>query len=252
MLLFDMTTTALNNHVGQRQTGRVPHYRTSISVALILILGLSALALGVYLVSITSFVILFAGMFCFGIGVLYNYGPLPVSRTPFGEVVSGAVMGGFIPFIAVEINRSMIGIAFPDPGRLVLSIDWLEAAALGFVVVPLICCIANIMLANNICDVEEDVSVRRYTLPFYIGLKKSLWLYRLLYVTAYVFLALASVLGIIPVFSMITLLTIIPVRKNIRRFSELQDKRQTFITAVQNFLIILIPYTACIWLGVLM
>jgi len=249
MLLFDMTTTAINNHVGHRQTGRVPHYRVSISVAIILIMGLSALALGIYLVSITSIVILLAGMLCFGIGVLYICGPLPIARTPFGELVSGTVMGVFIPFIAVEINRPMIGIAFPDFNRLVITIDWLDTAALGFAVMPLICCIANIMLANNICDMQEDVSVRRYTLPFYIGLKKSLWLYGLIYATAYLFIILASVLGIIPVFSVITLLTIIPVRKNIRRFNDFQDKQQTFITAVKNFLTILIPYTACIWLG---
>ena len=252
MLLFDMTTTALNNHVGHRQTGRVPHYRASISVAIFLTMGLCALALGIYLVSITSIVILLAGMFCFGVGVLYNYGPLPIARTPFGELVSGTVMGIFIPFIAVEITRSMIGIAFPEFSRLVISVDWLNAGALGLAVMPLICCIANIMLANNICDMQEDVSVHRYTLPFYIGLKKSLWLYKRIYATAYVFIIIASVLGIVPIFSVITLLTIIPVRKNIRRFNDIQDKRQTFITAVKNFLIILTPYTACIWLGALM
>ena len=251
MLLFDMTTTALNNHVGHRQTERVPHYRVPISAAIILVMGLSALALGIYLVSITGIVILLAGMFCFSVGILYNYGPLPIARTPFGELVSGTVMGVFIPFIAVEINHSMIGIAFPDISRLIISIDWLEAAALGFAVMPLICCIANIMLANNICDMQEDVLVRRYTLPFYFGLKKSLWLYGLLYATAYVFIILASVLGFIPVFSVITLLTIIPVRKNIRSFNDLQDKSQTFITVVKNFLVILVPYTACIWLGAL-
>jgi len=252
MLLFDMTTTALNNHVGHRQTERVPHYRGSVSVAIILIMGLSALALGLYLVSISSMVILFVGMLCFGTGIIYNYGPLPIARTPFGELVSGTVMGVFIPFIAVEINRSMIGIAFPDFSRLVISIDWLDAAALGFTVMPLICCIANIMFANNICDMQEDVSVGRYTLPFYIGLKKSLWLYRLIYAKAYVFIVLASALRIIPIFSVIALLTIIPVRKNIRRFNDVQDKRQTFITAIKNFLVILIPYTACIWLGALL
>ncbi len=30
------------------------------------------------------------------------------------------------------------------------------------------------MLANNICDVEEDVKIGRKTLPFYIGCKNAL------------------------------------------------------------------------------
>ncbi len=248
MLLFDMTTTALNNHVGHRQTGRQPHYSDTVSIALITFMGMSAVALGVYLVSISSIIVLLVGMFCFGVGIIYNYGFLPISRTPFGELVSGTVMGICIPFIAVEINHPIVELIF-EFNRLIVTLDWMEAISFGIVVMPLICCIANIMLANNICDVQEDVEVCRYTLPFYIGVEKSLLLYRLLYITAYVFIAIASVLQVIPIFTLLMLLTLIPVNKNIRRFLEHQDKRETFFMAIINFLTILVPYAACIWLG---
>ena len=251
MLLFDMTTTALNNHVGDRQTGRDPHYRNAVSMAIILLMGLSAMALGLYLVFISDIVVLLAGIFCFGIGIVYNCGFLPLARTPFGELVSGTVMGICIPLIALQINRPIISIGHQGFSRIILSLDWVEAAALGVVVMPLICCISNIMLANNICDMQEDAMVRRYTLPFYIGVEKSLLLYRLLYITAYGFIVIASLLRIVPLFTLVTLLTLIPVKKNIRRFLELQDKRQTFIMAIANFLLIAVPYAACIWIGCL-
>lgn len=247
MLLFDMTTTALNNHAGHRQTGRSPHYSTAVSIAIILIMGLTAATLGLYLVSISSVAVFLVGMLCFGMGIIYNYGPLPIARTPFGELFSGTVMGICIPFIAVEINRPMFDITLNN--RLVIATDWTEPLALGVVVMPLICCIANIMLANNICDVEEDVRVQRYTLPFYIGVKKSLLLYRLLYWAAYIFIAAGTALRLVPFFTAATLLTMILVSKNIRRFIEIQDKKQTFVMAILNFLIILVPYAACIWLG---
>ena len=249
MLLFDMTTTAINNHIGHRQTGRIPHYSGALSLAIIITMLLVAAGLGLYLVSISGIIILLVGIFCFAVGITYTFGPLPVSRTPFGELFSGVVMGVCIPFIAVQINNPLIDISLYQFSRVIIAADWMELLALGIVVMPLICCIANIMLANNICDVEEDARIQRYTLPVCIGVKKSLRLYRLLYLAAYVFIIAASALRIVPVFTLAVLLTIIPVRKNIARFMELQDKQRTFSTAVLNFLIIAVPYAAFMWLG---
>lgn len=251
MLLFDMTTTAINNHVGHRQTGRVPHYSGAMSVAIILVMGLTAAMLGVYLVSMSGIVILFMGIVCFAAGVAYSYGPLPVARTPFGELCSGVVMGAGIPFIVVQINNPIVDIALYGSSRVMITTDWLELLAFGVVVMPLVCCIAAIMLANNICDVEEDARVKRYTLPFYIGVKQSLLLYRLLYIAAYLFIAAGSVLRIVPVFTLVTLLTCIPVRKNVARFTAVQDKSWTFFTVILNFLAIAVPYAVCLWLGFL-
>lgn len=252
MLLFDMTTTALNNHVGQRQTGRVPHYSDAVSIAIILLMGLTATALGLYLVTLSGIIVLLVGIFCFGVGIIYNYGPLPISRTPFGELISGTVMGICIPFLAVEINHPiLLEISMIGSSHILIAMDWMAILAFGVIVMPLICCIANIMLANNICDVEEDVEVRRYTLVFYIGKENSLRLYKLLYMTSYVFIVIGAVCRLVPFFTVAVFLTLIPVRKNIRRFMERQDKQETFFMAILNFLFILAPYAACIWIGCL-
>jgi len=252
MLLFDMTTTAINNHIGHRQTGRSPHYSAAVSLAIIAAMLLSAAVLGLYLVSISGIVILLVGIFCFAIGITYTFGPLPISRTPFGELFSGLVMGVCIPFIAVQINNPIIDISLYNFSRVIIGAEWAELLALGLVVVPLICCIANIMLANNICDVEEDLRIKRYTLPVYIGVEKSLRLYGLLYLAAYLFIAIAAIARVVPLFTLAVLFTCIPVRKNILRLMELQDKKRSFPTAVLNFLLICVPYAACIWLGSLL
>jgi len=249
MLLFDMTTTAINNHVGHRQTGRKPHYPDTLSFTVIVFMGLIAASFGIYLVTISGLVVLFVGILCFGIGIIYSAGPLPIARTPFGELFSGVIMGVCIPFIAVEISHSIVDISFSEIRNVSIYFDRIELASFAVVVLPLICCISNIMLANNICDAEEDIQVKRYTLPFYMGVKNSLLLYKSLYFISYVTLVLAVALGILPIVTLAVLLTIIPVRKNIKKFIAVQDKRKTFSTAIINFLYISGSYAVLIWLG---
>ena len=252
MLLFDMTTTAINNHIGHRQTGRSPHYAGAVSIIIIVAMGLTATVIGVYLAAISNLAVLLVGVLCFGVGFVYSYGPLPIARTPFGELFSGVIMGVCIPFIAVELVVSIVDISFEGFRRVVVTADLMELLALGVVVVPLVCCIANIMLANNICDIEEDVKVQRYTLPFYIGVKNALRLYGFLYIAAYLFIIAGAVIRAVPIFTLTLLFTAVAVKKNVRRFIERQDKSQTFFTAILNFLAITVPYAACIWLGSLL
>jgi 1,4-dihydroxy-2-naphthoate octaprenyltransferase len=59
--------------------------------------------------------------------------------------------------------------------------------AIGFALLAVLpfCLTANIMLANNICDVGHDARVNRYTLPIYLR-KYALHLFAFLYYAAYV------------------------------------------------------------------
>jgi 1,4-dihydroxy-2-naphthoate octaprenyltransferase len=159
-------------------------------------------------------------------------------------------MSVFIPLIAIQISHPLITVSIHDFSRIVVSANWIDLLAFGGLVLPVIFCLAPIMLANNICDTEEDLRVRRYTLPVCVGIEKSLLLYRLLYIASYAAIIAVSLLRVVPLFTLALLLTCIPVSKNVRRFLERQDKRQTFFTSVLNFIIIAVPYAACIWLGV--
>ena len=122
---------------------------------------------------------------------------------------------------------------------------------MGIVFRPLVCCIANSMRANNLCDVEEDVRMQRYTLPYHLGATRSLLLFKLLYAAAFLFVATGIALRLTPIVTLAIFLVIPLVVKNIRLFSQEQNKRTTFITAIHNFFVIIIPYMVCIWTGYL-
>jgi len=252
MLLFDMTATAINNHVGTRQQSKKNNYSDGLSVAIILLMLAGASVLGIYLAYITNLVVLLTGIFCFGIGILYSFGPLPISRTPFGEIFSGIVMGTCIPFLVSIINDPTLLTLELDLPKVFISMNVWDLFCLGVVVLPLICCISNIMLANNICDVEEDIKVKRFTLPYYIGKEYALKLFGVLYAGAFFFILAGVVIRILPLTALIGFAGVVPVFKNIKVFQEQQIKEKTFGVAIKNFLLITVPYMAGIWLSVLL
>ena len=119
------------------------------------------------------------------------------------------------------------------------------------VTLPLVVGISNIMLANNICDIEEDLHNRRYTLPIFIGKESAIWLFVTLYFVGFGAILLGVLIGILPWVSLITLITIKPIVAHLKQFKALQSKEHTFILAVKNFLIMNVTYTLTIILAIL-
>ena len=92
---------------------------------------------------------------------------------PLGEIFSGFTMGLGIFVLAVYLN------VVTNP-PFYLTVDFASGAfrldgnlwaVLAIVVasLPLVCSIANIMLANNLRDLDTDIENHRYTLVYYIG-----------------------------------------------------------------------------------
>lgn len=253
MLLFDLTTTAINNYIDSKTNKQQLDFRRRTALVIIYCLFGISTALGLYLAYLTDIVVLAAGGLCFLCGVLYTYGPLPISRQPLGEVFSGCFYGVMIPFLLMYINMPQgsflsYGIS-PQAISIELKIVPLLTLLL-FSVIPF-CVTANIMLANNICDLESDILAKRYTLPYYIG-KKALWLFAGMYYLTYAATVLMVILKLLSPVCLLSLLSIFPVHKNIRRFFESQEKAVTFIYSIKNFVIIMGADTAAVLLGVLM
>jgi len=251
MFLFDLATTAINNYIDTKTNQQTLQFTRSTALAIIFVLlGVSAF-LGLYLVWLTDVVVLLLGGLCFLCGILYTFGPVPISRQPWGEILSGIFYGFFIPFILLYINM---------PEGTFLTLEWnLQTVSLDLQIVPIstaailsvipVCCTANIMLANNICDVEQDVLVKRYTLPYYLGRKASLHLFAAVYYTTYLAMILMVALKILAPLCLLSLATLIPVRKNIHTFFGEQVKSKTFITSIKNYVIIMGTDTALIFLS---
>lgn len=253
LLCIDMATTAINNYIDYKKANKkygfgyeshnaIVRYNLKESTVLATIFSLLAVAIifGILLFLNTNIVVLILGAISFMIGVLYSFGPIPISRTPFGEIFSGGVMGFIIPFIAAYIHvfdQNIINIGLQG-GILSLNVNLPEITYIFLLSLPAVVAISNIMLANNICDIEDDIENRRYTLPIYIGKKNALKVFAALYYIGYGALALLLILGVAPLVSIITFGTIILVNKHIKVFNEKQSKEETFVVAVKNSVVI--------------
>jgi 1,4-dihydroxy-2-naphthoate octaprenyltransferase len=250
MFLFDLTTTAINNYIDTKTNGQeLPFPRGMAKLIIYLLFGVSTV-LGLTLAYRTDLVVLLLGGLCFLCGVFYTWGPIPISRLPLGEIFSGLFYGLFIPFLMLYMNM-------PSGTFLTLTVDWsavrfdlnlAPAFSLLLVTAGPICATSNIMLANNICDLEKDITVGRYTLPYFFG-KNALDVFAGLYYVTYLTWTVSIALRILSPVCLLALLTIIPVHKNICRFRAEHIKEKTFILSVQNYIIIVGAQTLVIFLS---
>lgn len=269
LLSFDMATTAINNYYdykkaikkegfGYEQHNAIVRYRLKESavVSIIVILLLTAVGCGIALFLLTGWLILLLGGLSFAVGILYSFGPIPISRMPLGELFSGLFMGFVIMFISVWIHLdNPISLAVLDfdlwTGMAAIHVNLYEVILLLVVSLPAVLGIANIMLANNICDVEDDMENKRYTLPVYIGTKHAMKLFRILYFVAYFDLIALLMLKVHPVLVLLVLITVVPIYKRSVTFTDNPSKQETFVIAVQNFVFMNIARIAALAITVI-
>lgn len=250
MFLFDLTTTAINNYIDTKTNTQVLDFRRLTAKKIIYVLMALSMSTGLLLVFYTDVVVLLTGGLCFIVGVFYTYGPLPISRQPLGEIISGLFYGFMIPFLLFYINM-------PEGTYLTLTIS-MHTINLQVFVAPLItlfllsispiCTTANIMLANNICDLEKDIKVKRHTLPYYLG-ERAVDLFVWLYYIPYASIILMVILGILSPICLLILLTLWPVHKNNMLFRKTQSKEITFPVSIKNYLVIMGSLTFLIFLS---
>lgn len=253
MFMFDLTTTAINNYIDTKNNHQTLQFKRRTALIIIYVLFAISTALGLYLAYLTDIVVLITGGLCFLCGVFYTYGPVPISRTPLGELLSGFFYGMLIPFILVYINTPAgTYLTFElSLSELNLRVNIWPFIALFLLSIIPFATTANIMLANNICDLEKDIAVKRHTLPYYIG-RKALYLFAALYYSTYVTVIAMVVTGILHPVCLLSLLTLIPVQANINTFFKKQEKESTFICAIKNFIIINGANTLMVFTGVLL
>lgn len=253
--LFHMATNANDNyqdflHAPRNDANReflettnvVGVNQISIQQARVITFGLGgvSLLLGLWLVSRTGLPLLWMGLYSYAVGYFYSGGPKPISAGPFGEFFSGFTMGFMIFWIAVYINTyDQVALTFKGTGQV------LVASGLA------IFAISNIMLANNICDMQEDIALGRHTILYYLGKPTMLRVFAWSYVAGYVCLVIAVIIGVLPKFSLLTLVSAIPVFKNTKVFLKHQVKTETFILAIKNASLICLMFAVFMGLGLI-
>ena len=129
--------------------------RHGVAPRTIMIIALSfyliAMILGVYICANSSWWLVAIGPVCMLIGYLYTGGPFPIAYSPFGELVSGAVMGMGIVLISFFIQTKTVT---------------LDAILIS---VPSMILVGAIMLSNNIRDIVGDTEGGRKTMAILVG-----------------------------------------------------------------------------------
>lgn len=247
MIAFDMATTAINNYMDFHKAhseeykyqeniiGKAQLSKRTVVMIIFGLIGFSAIV-GITLAIQTGWLLLVMGCACCFIGVFYTFGPIPLSRMPLGEVFSGVTMGLGIFAITVYLNTYDKKLFFMELDLQHFAITGSTTAALAVVwaSIPLIATIANIMLANNLCDLEQDIENHRYTLPFYLGKKNAVILFNLLMYGSYLAIVIGLITGIYQWPILITFLSLLKVYPQTKAFTKEQIKHKTFAMSIKN------------------
>lgn len=168
--------------------------RDGIASKTVLRLGLAffglAILLGIYICMETSWWIAVIGGASMVIGYLYTGGPIPIAYTPFGELFAGLLMGTLMLAISYYIQTSTVS---------------LEAVLVS---IPIAIFIGAILLSNNIRDLDNDKESGRKTIAILLGRKNAIRFLGSLFLTAYLVTAILIIVGLLPIWSAITFLSV--------------------------------------------
>ncbi|MDG4959267.1 prenyltransferase [Lactococcus lactis] len=185
-----------------------------------------SLILGIIVALMTGWAVFWLGLLCYAVGVFYAGGPKPLSSLPLGELLSGLTMGYVIFLICLYINSSQ---------NFVWSFSNLATTFL--IALPNTLLIANLMLANNTCDLEEDEANHRYTIVHYIGKKAALIWWTTALILAFVAIVVAVILGLLSPIMLLILLIAPLMIKFARPYLQKQVKKETFISSVKILMV---------------
>lgn len=185
-----------------------------------------SLILGIIVALMTGWAVFWLGLLCYAVGVFYAGGPKPLSSLPLGELLSGLTMGYVIFLICLYINSSQ-------------NFVWSFAnlATTFLIALPNTLLIANLMLANNTCDLEEDEANHRYTIVHYIGKKAALIWWTTALILAFVVIVVAVILGLLSPIMLLILLIAPLMIKFARPYLQKQVKKETFISSVKILMV---------------
>lgn len=234
MVIFNMAVDILDNYNDYHHATEIHDYREKTNIigregldlklVFRMMMGMiivSAL-IGIGMSFIVGWPFLVMGLFCYGVGIFYSSGPKPLSSLPLGEVFSGLTMGFMITILCVYLNTYEV-----------FQWNFANLSEIFLISLPNTLWIANLMLANNICDVEEDEKNNRFTLVHYLGKPQAIHLFVGMNIAAFLAILLSVSVKIAP-WSMLGTFLVAPfIYKQVRIFTKKQVKRETFICAVR-------------------
>lgn len=261
--IFDMCVTAINNTMDYHKA-LDDRYRNDENVigrenldfrqmvGIVITLFVLAFILSLVLVWRTDPMLLFLGGIMYLIGILYTVGPVPISRTPFGEFFSSMTMGFGIFYAAVFMTRYPTLLASQwSLDHLVITFDWLETLKIFIMALPEVILMSTIMLANNTRDLDTDIKNERYTLVYYIGRENALLVYQIFSVIPWIFWLGFGITGVLPRWSLVMVLAAIPHYFLVRRYTQLVGQKRAFPESTKAYTLFCLVYLVTLILAVI-
>ena len=149
-----------------------------------------AMLLGVYICAMSSWWLVAIGLVCMLIGYLYTGGPYPIAYSPFGELVSGAVMGMGIVLIAFFIQTGNVTF---------------DAVLIS---VPSMILVGGIMLSNNIRDIVGDTEGGRKTMAILVGRHNAVTILATFFIVSYLWIIALVIIGHLTPWALLILLSL--------------------------------------------
>jgi len=112
--------------------------------------------------------------------------------------------------------------------------------------VPVALLIALVLYINEFPDYEADKSVNKKTLPVILGKERAAYLFYGLLLSTYLYTVILVILGLLPVFGLITLLTFPLAVKIIRVTMAHKDKAYELIPANASTIMVHLSFGACL------
>jgi len=162
--------------------------KTVLNLAFLLY-GISVL-IGIYICIETSWLLAVVGIASMMVGYFYTGGPYPIAYTPFGELVSGVVMGMLLILIAFYIQTETV-----TNEAILLSI-------------PSMFLVGAIMLANNIRDLEGDTEGGRKTLAIISGRSNAIKILFSFFIISYSWILILIISGLLTPWALLILFSV--------------------------------------------
>ncbi len=151
-------------------------------------------AIGLYLLSQSGPLLWLIGIGGVFVAITYTAGPFPLAYNGLGEIAVAIFMGpaiivGAYYVMSPQVSQTRIG-------------------ELCLLALPIAFMVAAILHANNIRDMDADRAVNKRTLAVIFGLRFARAEFIFLVIGAYVAQALVVATGLLPVHSLLTLITL--------------------------------------------
>lgn len=203
---------------------------TVLNLAFVLY-GISLL-IGVYICMETSWWLAVVGLVSMLIGYLYTGGPYPIAYTPFGELVSGVVMGMLLILISFYIQTGEVT---------------LDAVLLS---IPSILLVAAIMMANNIRDIVGDERSGRKTLAILVGRKNAVNILLSFFLVSYIWIVALIVIGYLTPWALLIFISVAKPVKAIKVFKQ-HDEPLKVMPAMKETAVTNTVFTLLLGVGIL-